>query len=100
MTSPLPMNSPRPSPALSSYPAETKSSEQWAAKIQRREDREEAAKKAKQARQNRRAYGAERRPYGSNGGGPWEIWEEFDGEEGGENDDDGVVGSGLKRRYR
>ena len=100
ITSLLPMNSPKPPPALSNYPAETKSSEQSAVKIEKREDKEEAEKKAKHARRNRRYYGAERRPYGANGGGPWEIWEEFDEEEGGKDDDGGVVRSVFRRRYR
>jgi hypothetical protein len=41
-----------------------------------------------------------RRPFGANGGGPWENWEEFEGEDGGEDDDDGVVGGLLRQRYR
>jgi hypothetical protein len=35
----------------------------------------------------------ERRVFGANGGGAWERWEEdCDGKDGGEDDDDGVLG--------
>jgi hypothetical protein len=97
----LPITSPssKPSPPLSSFPAEIKSSQQWQAKIYRLEDQEDAERRGKQARRNRREYRAERRPntgerrqFGTNGGGAWELWEEWDGEDEGEDDDDGVVG--------
>ena len=98
--SPLPIPAPQPLPPLSTYPAKTKSSEQWAAKIERTEDRKEVKKRAERARRNARYKGAVRRPFGANGGGPWENWEEFEGEDGGEDDDDGVVGGLLRQRYR
>jgi hypothetical protein len=96
----LPITSPssKPSPPLSSFPAEIKSSQQWQAKIYRLEDQEDAERRGKQVRRNRREYRAERRPntgerrqFGANGGGAWELWEEWDGEDEGEDDDDGVV---------
>lgn len=37
-----------------------------------------------------------RRAFGANDGGAWERFEEtWDGEEGGEDDDDGFIGGGL-----
>jgi hypothetical protein len=63
----------KPSPPLSNFPAESKSSQQWQAKIRRIEDRGEAERKAKQARRNRRDDGAERRAFQANGRRVWEI---------------------------
>jgi hypothetical protein len=80
------------SPPLSAFPAEIKSSKQWQAKISRKESQEEA-ESAKRAKRNMRETGSEKRQFGANGAGAWEIWEEdWYGGHGGEDDDDGVVG--------